>query len=188
MSQLEASKWRQQAAACLVVFIVCSLLPVQIDTTRALGFRFAPVDVVLAGLAMWILLRYITMRRPPKSPLVPWAAAALIIWLGISALLNQVELGESFRGILLTKVVGGFGMILFYGVSYAMATEVLSPSIVARIYVLAGSFWSIAGLSAYALDRFGIHNSLVFVGGRLVGLLIDPNAYGGYILSGGLPS
>jgi len=164
--------------------LVCLLFPIQLETLHIIGFRFAPVDVALVVLAAGVLLRHAVSRRTAINvPLVLRAAAVLVGWLIVSSIINAGSLGKAFPVVFVTKVVGGVSMLVFYSAAYLTTVEELTLPLAARIYAFAGSAWNLVGLLAYALDRLSIHNLLVTVEGRLAGLLIDPNAYGGYVLS-----
>jgi len=164
--------------------LVCLLFPIQLETLNTIGFRFAPVDVALVGLAAVVLLRHAASRHLAVSvPLVLRVAAVLVGWLIVSSIINAGFLGKAFPVVFVTKVVGSVSMLVFYSAAYLATVEELTLHLAARIYVFAGSAWNLVGLLAYALDRLSIHSPLVTVEGRLAGLLIDPNAYGGYVLS-----
>ena len=168
-----------------------ALLPVQLDTMEAIGYRFSPADVVLMGL----LVRLVALRSLWKGSI--WkgsingpvrAAILLLIWLtGAAArgIVNAESIATHFVAI---KLVGLASLIL----SLMMVSQLpralgISTSQMHRCYLFTGSAWNFVGLIAIGAHKHvEILELMVFAPGmedRLRGLLVDPNAYGGDLSS-----
>lgn len=169
----------------LVLALCVACLPIQLDTAASLGFRFAPVDVVLAALLLGIALRKAAMRRfRPATTLPLIVGTALLGWLVLTLSHTYTALGALPQAILVNKILG---LALLLASCWAVHEASDSAATVARLvrwFVLTGSLWNLAGLAGYALWTWGgIANPTVYGATRLCGFLVDPNAYGGFLAS-----
>ena len=88
--------------------------------------------------------------------------------------------------VLYNKLLGMISLIVTYEV-IARSLHSLSAESVMRSYVAIGSVWNLIGLGALALWHGGsVLTPMIYNPGRedrLMGLLMDPNAYGGFVAS-----
>ena len=170
----------------LLVLLWIILLPVQFETTKTLGFRVAPGDAVLVAIAILLVrvkgpIALLTSFR--KRPAVA-LAAALALWFCLTLPVAAHALGSIPRYALINKIIGLGGLILILATFSTFVYSAEQVGWVTRWYVRLGSIWNALGLLAWvAYAVGGIHTPFVFGLGRLSGLLIDPNAYGRFLVS-----
>jgi len=175
------SLWRPSLA--LLIWI--ALLPVQLDTVGSLGFRLAPADVLLAGIVLGVLIRKLRSRRlglTVNGVLV--VALLLLLWLVSSLLQTVANLGHIPVYAIVNKLLGLALLVSLYWVTLELHGT--KQAIVAGLdwYRRAGSLWNVVGIVAFTVWQvWGWDNPFVFGEGRLCGLLVDPNAYGGFLVS-----
>ena len=176
--------WRPMAG----VFVWIALLPVQLNTLQKFGFRLAPADVVLAGLVLAAVLRKFVHRQySVKVDAALRATFLLLVWVALASLNTLLSLGYIPRYVLVNKLLG----LALLAASYWLVLETFRSSErverALRWYCTIGSVWNLAGLVAYAGWKWGgILSPFLFAPGvedRLRGLLVDPNAYGGFLAS-----
>ncbi|MEM3432967.1 MAG: O-antigen ligase family protein [Candidatus Methanomethyliaceae archaeon] len=170
----------------LLVLLWILLLPVQLETTRALGFRVAPGDAVLAAMAVLLIVAKgpITLLRALRKRPAVALATALAIWFCLTLPVAAHALGSIPRYALVNKIIGLGGLILILATFSILVNSMEHVDWATRWYVRFGSVWNALGLLAwvaYAVSK--IHTPFVFGLGRLSGLLIDPNAYGGFLVT-----
>lgn len=175
------SLWRPS----LALRIWIALLPVQLDTGGSLGLRLAPADVLLAGMIVAILARKLPHRRLSlRVDAVLVVALLLLVWLVLSLPQTVAELGYVPRSVLVNKLVGFALLAAVYWMtleSHSTAKEAIKAL---DWYRTAGSLWNLVGIGAFTIwQRFGVLSPFVYGGTRLCGLLVDPNAYGGFLVS-----
>lgn len=175
------SLWRPS----LAVFLWIALLPVQLDTADALGFRLAPADVLLAGMALGVLGRKLRSRRlglQINGVLV--VASLLLLWLASSVLQTVANLGHVPTYVIVNKIAGLALLVVLYWLTLELHGT--KQAIVAGLdwYRRAGSLWNVVGIAAFVVwQLWGRGSPFVYGEGRLCGLLVDPNAYGGFLVS-----
>ncbi len=175
------SQWKPQIG--LLVWI--SLLPVQLDTIISLGFRFAPADIVLAGLVAGILGKKLlrTGVGLRYDSVLVWAAL-LLLWLVSGLPVTSRALGHLPAYVVVNKIAGLVLLIAVYWTTLNSWNSAQDARRALAWYCWAGSVWNLVGLVAYALQTWGgVVNPLVYGEGRLCGFLVDPNAYGGFLVS-----
>ena len=176
----------RRPVAGLLVWV--ALFPVQLDTDRTLGFRFAPADIVLAGLLLAFVLR--TWRDRTSLPGTDGffrAASVLLAWLVVASGNTLLSSGTLPQYVLLNKLLGLASLIASYWLVTRSLQTADSAIRALRWYCTIGSLWNIAGLTAFGGWKLaGTFKLLIFAPGwedRVRGLLVDPNAYGGYLAS-----
>jgi len=170
------------------VLVWAALFPVQVDTVATLGFRFAPSDVVLVGLVLGTVARARRDRLGAVrlSPVLV-GSCLLFSWLVVSGGVALMRTGELSQYALVNKLVGMASLIVSFGfVMYTTRTTCISNRSV-YCYCLIGSVWNAVGLIAFGTWEYVTPlRALIFAPGwedRVRGLLVDPNAYGGYVAS-----
>ena len=172
--------------AGLLVWV--ALFPVQLDTAHTLGFRFAPADIVLTGLLLaFVILTWRSRASAPGTDRFLRAASVLLAWLVVASGITLVSVGTLPQYVLLNKLLGLASLIASYWLVTGLLQTVDNASRVLRWYCSIGSLWNIAGLIAFGGWKWsGSFKPLIFAPGwedRLKGMLVDPNAYAGYIAS-----
>lgn len=160
------------------------LLPVQIDTTEALGFRLAPGDVALAVMAALLLATKgpcaILRALRKRSPLI--LALALAFWFCLTLPVSVHALGGISSYVLINKIIGLACLILILATFSFFIESTEHVAWATKWYVRLGSVWNVLGFIALVLYIVGqIRTPFVSDSGRLAGLLVDPNAYGGFL-------
>ncbi|MFK7692008.1 O-antigen ligase family protein [Paenibacillus sp. HJGM_3] len=162
---------RKLMLAAVVGYIVC--LPMQFDFGGA--FRFAPSDMFLLIGLLAAGLRLKLDRRQFSS----WHWGMLLIFVSASGV-SIVWNGFLPRYALLQKDVGFLLLLLTY-ILLIHVTDTWE-----RLYRLLRVFLlSVVWLNAVALFAFfsGVRIPFMVMDGRLAGMLIDPNAYGGLLVT-----
>jgi len=181
----EINLFSSRAFRFLVLTFV-ALLPVQLETTKALGFRVAPANAMLAVMAILLvgakgpiaLLR--DLRRKPAVI----GAMALALWFCLILPVTAHALGRITSYVLVNKILGLSCLILILATFSTLINPRGWVAWAMRWYVRFGSVWNALGLLAWVVYAIGrIHTPFVFGPGRLSGLLIDPNAYGGFLVT-----
>ncbi len=168
-----------------LLYLWAALLPVQLSTERTLGFRLALSDVVLVPLVSLALVRWLLERRTTAAVSLRFRTnldgylICLVGALAMGLLVAWLHVGQLSSYVLLNKVAGLMVMLASFYVAVALgrgrAGRVLSALLVS------GSLLNFVGLLYYARWAYvGVQSPFLFGhGGRLSGLLIDPNAWGG---------
>jgi putative inorganic carbon (hco3(-)) transporter len=164
-----------------------ALLPVQLDTVDSMGFRFAPADLMLCSFTLAALLSAIRDRRGRGCPDAFVAAGGiLLLWLVVASVRTTLQVGTLPSYVLYNKLLGFVSLIVTYEViARSLQAETVESAL--RRYVAIGSAWNLVGLGALALWRGGaVLTPMIYNPGRedrIMGLLMDPNAYGGFVAS-----
>lgn len=168
----------RQAPVPVLLTLYAILLPIQLRLGE--GINFAPSDVVLFAFLFFQPHR-IRFRKGAWSV---WHAA-LLPMMTLSALIGAEQIGRLTHYVLFNKLMGALWLLIGYGViSGAISTiaeiRSLSRAFVAsvsaiNILAIAGFYW--APLES-VLPRLNY-----YAGERLAGFLLDPNAYGGLLLT-----
>jgi len=152
-----------------------------------LGFRLALSDIVLAATLPLITLRAVTDRRTRKGGTLltrsnldgHLAALAGVVAMGVVVALLRVGVLSSY------VVLNKFGGLLVMVASFYMVLVLLRerPHGALRVFLAAGSLLNLVGLVFYGAWYYGgIASAFVHGHGRFSGLLVDPNAFGGYLV------
>ena len=167
----------------LVSWIV--LLPVQLNTVEQLGFRLAPADLVLIGILFGLVaegwMQKTCLVRRDRALVF---ALALGVWFCVTVVATLSSLGTVPQHVVVNKIIGFGALLAIYWVTIQtlQSEERINWSL--RWYLKSGSIWNIVGLGAYAIWRWqGIWTPFMYGGSRLRGLLVDPNSYGGFLVS-----
>lgn len=172
LSSASASGSRRWFIALVSLWIF--LLPVQFRTPY--GFRFAPSDIVMIPAAFSLFFLIGKYRRGLWHP----SLTALVTMFIASALVVLVLTGEITSYALYNKIFGMFVLLTSYFVVASATKDWQSILYMERIFVGAVVLHSIFGVTDYFLDL-----GLPFINsytGRLSGLLVDPNAFGGLLV------
>ena len=165
-----------------------ALLVVQLSLPRLLGVRFAPSDVLLvltgAGL-LWRALRGEGLRaalQAWRTSLDGWLLALILVF-AMGTLVVWLRTGTVSSYALLNKDVGLFVLIASYYLASILLTNKVRIERLVQVLVASASIVTIVSLAAFvAWSAFGIQSRFILgTTGRLVGLLLDPGAYGGLL-------
>lgn len=167
-----------------------ALLPVQISTKQLFGFRLALSDLILALTVTLMLWSWLRTREPfvTSKPSIRWRTSldkyllGLVLIFAVANVVAWLRVGHLSRYVLLNKDFGLLVLILSF---YTVVLLLRNPERLWRlIQVILGSalivnLFSLVTYGAWLVWRI----ETPFVShGRLVGLLIDPSAYGGYLV------
>lgn len=164
------------ASLLIGAYIIC--LPVQFEI-EGMGFRLAPSDLFLILYLIFLALS-LTALRPRVW--TGWHIAVLLSF-ATATLVAQLRNGELSRYVILNKDIG----VLFLFASYAALTAESRTWADIRHFLRLFVF-SVTFVNTFALVSF--FNFVPWLGsnifhlpyiGRLSGLLVDPNAYGGLL-------
>lgn len=170
-----------------------SRTPVTLGTVLILGYVvMLPVQFgvgpVRAGPSDGFLLLYLLLRFPDlRHVRAAWSAwhAALVGAFGISLCVALVRTGELTGYALGQKSLGLVFLLLSYVslVDYCSSVQRLVQ--VLRWFVLGATVNAAVALAAFALQVTGSlsTDSINFAGARVSGFLIDPNAFGGVMVT-----
>lgn len=156
-----------------------AFLPVQIDTLQNLGFRIAISDVFLPFMVLPLVVVG-KMRLPYK--ITPYIAA-LISCFVIATSVAAFRMGFLTRYALINKDLGLLIMLLslFLIVNLVRSREQMYELM--RWLVFSAFVVNTVSLVGYMAELlWGIPTPFLEFEVRLTGLLIDPNAYGGYLV------
>ncbi len=168
-----------------VAFGWAALLPFQADTVAQLGFRAAPADLLLAGLVLGVCARKLAQRdlRPAMTRPVLWTLG-LLAWFLVTLPQTYATLGTIPQAVLVNKILGLALLVASY---WALLESLPSTRDVTRFlrwFCAVACVWNLAGLVGYGLEQWaGLKNLTVYGDVRLTGFLVDPNAYGGFLVA-----
>ena len=170
------------------LLVWAAMFPIQIDTVRTIGFRFAPSDVVLVGLLIGTAVRVgrdrIHLSETIRALIGP---CLLLTWLVALATIALLTAGHLDQYVVVNKLIGLTSLVLSFGLVALTAHTSINSSRPLEIYCIIGSAWNAIGVMAYLTwNHIEPLKSLIFAPGwenRVRGLLVDPNAYGGYVAS-----
>jgi O-antigen ligase len=153
------------------------LLPYQFEVGD--GLNFAPADCVLA-LVLVLAAAQLIYRREAWSA---WHYAIMLIF-ALGSFVASVRLGTLNRYELLNKDAGLLLPFLSYAAITSLVAKWADLRQVLRIFALSSVLQNIVAVGAFfAMYFFGIINPFVrYEGLRLSGVLLDPNAYGGFLV------
>jgi O-antigen ligase len=153
-----------------------ALLPVQIGGT---DFRVAPSDLMLIA----YLVLHVGVPRVERSAWSIWQAGLVSVFL-IGALIAAVDKGFLSQFVLLNKLIGLAVLFAAYAMITAEATDWPKIRSAIRVFVLSVAFQNLVALVAYykIVPLVWPLNDMSNQG-RLTGLLVDPNAYGGLLVT-----
>ena len=153
--------------------VLVFLLPVQLETSR--GINFALSDVVL----LLVLILGIARMRTSRSDWSLWHVLLLpLLWFG--AINTYLSYGFISRWAVLNKFVGIVVLLLLYLVVVQYARSLEAVRHLAKLLL-----YSVIIQAAIALPMYFV--GLVyppFHTARISGFLLDPNAYGGFMVVG----
>lgn len=165
-----------------MLFIWIVLLPVQVDTMGGIGLRFAPADIILIVLLFWLLIDTFQKRLSLIYNRSLIFAVLMGLWFSFTLVNTYSALGAIPQYAIVNKVIG-FGMLA--GIYWMILQSLESKEDINHIlkwYLVTGSLWNIIGIGAFAVYHWkGIYS--LFADSRISGLLIDANAYGGFLVS-----
>jgi hypothetical protein len=153
------------------------LLPFQFEIDN--GLNFAPADVVLA-MVLVLAVGQLRYRAPAWTA---WHYGIALTFV-VGSFVAAVRLGTLNRYELFNKDVG----LLLPFLSYAAITSLVDGwddlRRILRVFVLSAVLQNIVAVGAFlAVWFFGITTPFVrYEGLRLSGMLLDPNAYGGFLV------
>lgn len=140
--------------------------------------RIAPSDLFLAGFWLFAIAKVRLARR----------AVTVWIWLlpclfAAGALTSAVLYGTLSSYALKQKLLGLFVLLAAYLAIVSAARDWESIRRVARLFVLGAAAQNLVALLAFFLARVvGLELPWInYMGSRLSGFLIDPNAFGGFL-------
>lgn len=163
-------------------------LPVQLDTFSDLGLRLAPADIVMGGLllasapGMW-------SRRRQLLAQDPFARGCLLLLLWFAATSTGPLLSSSGlpRYALVNKLTGLAWLVLSYALVVHQTRASVPATRALTWYCALGSAWNLVGITAFVVPRhLPTLKAMILSPGledRVRGLLIDPNAYAGFLVS-----
>lgn len=162
----------------LTLYVIC--LPVQIPTSER-SLRFAPADVFLI---LYVLLAAGSSRIFRLKIWSGWHVAVLLSF-AMATLIAVMKTGRLSRYVLLNKDIGVLILFVAYAILASEATNWYDMRRLLRTFI-----WAVAVNNTLALiSFFGLapwlpehHLFEVIFTGRLSGMLIDPNAYGGLLV------
>ncbi len=161
-------------AAAYLIF-----LPVQFITGDGIGFRFAPSDVFLF---FYVVLAFPTLRKFRAPVWNGWHAAVLLSF-AAATLTGAIRHGEVTRYVLFNKDFGLLVLFVAYSVLSSEATSWRRIREMLRLFILSVTVTnSLALISYFGFNPWLAENVFkISYTGRLAGMLIDPNAYGGLL-------
>jgi putative inorganic carbon (hco3(-)) transporter len=153
------------------------LLPYQFEVSN--GLNFAPADVILA---MVLVLAACQLRYLPEVWTTWHFGIALTFVVG--SFVAALRLGTLNRYELINKDAGLLLPFLSYAAITSLIVDWSDLRQILRVFVLSSVLQNIVAVGAYFLMYFfGIANPFVrYEGLRLSGMLLDPNAYGGFLV------
>jgi putative inorganic carbon (hco3(-)) transporter len=162
----------------VLLTLYVALLPVQFQVVE--GFNFAPSDIFLLAYLLFQSNR-LQFRKGAWSI---WHAALLPMMI-LSAWIGLQQNGELTSYVVVNKLVGVLWLLVGYGVlssemSTAAAVRSLARTFVASVCAL--NILAIAGFCWPPLENM-MPQLNYSAGERVAGLLIDPNAFGGLVLT-----
>jgi O-antigen ligase len=167
---------RSSVPVLLTLYVV--LLPVQFQVVE--GFNFAPSDVFLLA----YLLFQSDRLRFRKGAWSVWHVALLPMMI-LSAWVGLERIGELTSYVVVNKLLGVLWLLIGYGALSGEMSSVAAIRSLARSFVAAVSvvnIISIAGFIWPPLERM-MPQLNYSAGERVAGFLIDPNAFGGLVLT-----
>ena len=144
------------------------------------GFRIAPADLCL--LAILVVapgqLRY---RKPAWSL---WHAGLLLVFV-MGTFVQAVEQGALSRYVVLNKDIGLGFLLLSYVAITSVATDWQQIRRILSVFTVSVAALNVVAVGGYlAAYRAHADNMFTAYGGtRLAGLVVDPNAYGGLVVT-----
>jgi O-antigen ligase len=176
-SAIQSESLRRSSVPVLLTLYV-ALLPVQFQVAD--GFNFAPSDVFLLAYLLFQSNR-LQFRKGAWSI---WHAALLPMMI-LSAWVGLQQNGELTSYVVVNKLFGVLWLLVGYGVlssemSTAAAVRSLARTFVASVCAL--NILAIVGFYWPPLESL-MPQLNYSAGERVAGLLIDPNAFGGLLLT-----
>jgi putative inorganic carbon (HCO3(-)) transporter len=167
---------RSSVPVLLTLYV--ALLPVQFQVVE--GFNFAPSDIFLLAYLLFQSNR-LQFRKGAWSI---WHAALLPMMI-LSAWVGLQQNGELTSYVVVNKLLGVLWLLVGYGVlssemSTAAAVRSLARTFVASVSAL--NILAIAGFYWPPLESL-MPQLNYSAGERVAGLLVDPNAFGGLVLT-----
>jgi putative inorganic carbon (hco3(-)) transporter len=167
---------RPSVPALLMLYV--ALLPVQFNIRE--GLNFAPSDAVLLAYLLFQSNR-IRFRRAAWSV---WHAAFLPMMV-LSAWVGLMQNGDLTQYVVFNKLIGALWLLIAYAAFSAEISTTAEIRSVARTFVASVSALNVVAITGfYWLPLESLFPRLnYYEGERLAGFLIDPNAYGGLLLT-----
>lgn len=163
------------------VLVYVALMQVQITfDPGATGFRVAPADLCL--LAVVVLLPGQLKYRKRVWNI---GHAALLLVFAMGTMVQAFQEGFVNRYVVLNKDVGLMFLFLSYLALTTVAYDWSEIRRVLRVFTVSVAVQNVVAVIAY-LVAYSSHTDNIFTaydGARLAGLMVDPNAYGGLLVT-----
>ncbi len=164
-----------------LVLAYAALLQVQITFQPGTsGFRVAPADVCLI-LAVLLVPGQLKYRRSAWSL---WHGLLLAVF-ALGTLIQAMHEGVLNRYVILNKDIGLGFLFLSYLAVTSVATDWAQIRRILRVFAVSVAIENTVAVAAY-LAAYRSHTDNIFTaygGTRLAGLVVDPNAYGGLLVT-----
>lgn len=166
----------------LGAYLWAALLPIQLDTLHLLGFKLAPADTLLPFIVLALMALGTKQKISlPKISYMPYLIALVFIF-GISTLVTSWHLGFIPRYTLINKDVGLLALLASFFVLIILLRDKWQVYSLMRWVLLSAFAVNVISLLGYTAELFlGWQTPFLEFEQRLTGLLLDPNAYGGYL-------
>jgi putative inorganic carbon (hco3(-)) transporter len=167
---------RSSVPVLLTLYVI--FLPVQLQIVE--GFNFAPSDVFLLAYLLFQSNR-LQFRKGAWSI---WHAALLPMMI-LSAWVGLEQNGELTSYVVVNKLLGVLWLLVGYGVLSSEMSSVAVIRSLARSFVASVSVVNIVSIAGFfwpSLENM-IPQLNYSAGERVAGFLIDPNAFGGLVLT-----
>jgi O-antigen ligase len=153
------------------------LLPYQFEVSN--GLNFAPADCILA--LVLVLAAFQLIYRPEAW--TAWHYGIVLVFV-VGSFIAATRLGRIDRYELFNKDAGLLLPFLSYAAITTLVADWSDLRQILRIFVLSSVAQNIVAVGAYfVMYFFGVANPFVrYEGLRLSGMLLDPNAYGGFLV------
>ncbi|HSE27298.1 MAG TPA: O-antigen ligase family protein [Gemmatimonadales bacterium] len=157
-----------------------ALLPVQFATSA--GIRFAPSDLVAAALSMLLLVT--GGWRVPRRMVSAWMVALLLLFAAGTVRAAMVD-GAPTQYVLVQKDLGLLVLVVQFLLVGVMVRGGVQFTQTLRVFVGSIAVLNLVALLEFATSRLGLLDVrwMNYGADRVSGLLVDPNAYGGLLLT-----
>jgi len=173
-----AAERRKTGVMGMLLAAYIALLPYQFEVVR--GLNFAPADCFL----VLLLLVSFGQLQYRKAAWTIWHLGIVVVF-AIGSLVSSIRLGALTRYEFLNKDLGLLLPFLSYAAITTVASDWEAVRRLMRVFVLGVVVENVLAVASYLAAYFlGIDTPFARYGGlRLSGMLLDPNAYGGLLVS-----
>jgi hypothetical protein len=158
-------------------YLVC--LPVQIETN--FGIRFAPSDIFLI---LYVVTAAGSLRFYRARVFSVWHAAVLLAF-AMATFMTALTTGQINQYAILNKDIGVLTLFVSYGVIACECGTWADIRRYLRIFIISVTLINTCALISYWNLSPWLTNHVFTINevytGRLAGMLVDPNAYGGLL-------